>query len=101
MGVVMTLIAIELKKKAVTKDNLCPYCVGSGQLTCAQCCGTGTLVMSNQETGKEVSMACPMCGGRAQITCINCKGDGRSTPVMLDRKASRDPETEMEDVGMA
>jgi DnaJ-class molecular chaperone len=97
----MTLIAIEAKKKDVQKDNECPYCCGGGELTCAQCLGTGALVMSNENTGKIVSMACPSCGGRAQVTCINCKGDGRSTPVFLNRRASRDPETELEDVGMA
>ena len=41
-----------------------------------------------------------LCGGRTVHTCENCKGRGRFIPTMLDARVSRDPETELEEIGL-
>ena len=43
---------------------------------------------------------CPACEGRKVHTCENCKGRGRFIPMMLDSRISRDPESELEEVGL-
>ena len=40
------------------------------------------------------------CEGIGHVTCINCKGDGKLVPTMLDAAVSRDPESELDDIGM-
>eukprot|EP00614_Pseudopedinella_elastica_P014940 CAMPEP_0172583878 /NCGR_PEP_ID=MMETSP1068-20121228/3415_1 /TAXON_ID=35684 /ORGANISM="Pseudopedinella elastica, Strain CCMP716" /LENGTH=53 /DNA_ID=CAMNT_0013377831 /DNA_START=463 /DNA_END=624 /DNA_ORIENTATION=- len=45
--------------------------------------------------------SCSCCDASGQVTCVNCKGDGRLVPTMLSSTASRDPESELEDIGMA
>jgi hypothetical protein len=37
---------------------------------------------------------------KTYITCINCKGDGRTVPIFLNKQTSRDPESELEEIGM-
>ena len=41
-----------------------------------------------------------MCDGQKVHTCENCKGRGRFIPTMLDSRISRDPESELEEVGL-
>ena len=36
--------------------------------------------------------ACDQCKGRGLVICINCKGDGRATPILLQSRATRNPE---------
>ena len=60
------------------------------RLACAACLGTG---LTDGEP-------CRLCGGRTVHTCENCKGRGRFIPTMLDARVSRDPETELEEIGL-
>mmetsp|Transcript_17049 Transcript_17049/g.53239 ORF Transcript_17049/g.53239 Transcript_17049/m.53239 type:complete len:139 (+) Transcript_17049:32-448(+) len=87
VGVLGSVVAIEAKKMKVQKSKDCPYCNGRGSLVCAGCLGQG---------GPD----CPVCFGVHVIPCENCKGRGRFIPTMLDRRASRDPETAAEDIGL-
>ena len=101
VGVVGTLIALEIKKKKVQSRSSCPYCTPGptpGRLACAECLGTGLLLGVDGDT--KTKCVCPRCNGRGTVVCVNCKGDGRALPTILDAKVSRDPETEMEEVGM-
>jgi DnaJ-class molecular chaperone len=98
-GVVGTLVALEFKKMEVRERAQCPYCIGTGQLTCATCLGCG-VVTSTREDGVAMQQSCPDCEGTGYTTCINCKGDGRLVPTMLDTSVSRDPESELDDIGM-
>ncbi|KAG5177080.1 hypothetical protein JKP88DRAFT_248994 [Tribonema minus] len=100
VGVIGTLLGIEWKKYNVRQASECCYCRGSGHLVCGQCLGTGELTLVNAVTNKSISLGCPTCSGMTYITCINCKGDGRSVPNFLNRKTSRDPEDELEEIGM-
>lgn len=86
VGVLGSVLAIEVKKMKVQKSKECPYCNGKGSLVCAGCLGE--------------SSDCIVCSGVRVIPCENCKGRGRFIPTMLDRRASRDPETAAEDIGL-
>ena len=46
------------------------------------------------------SAPCPMCNGQCVHSCENCKGRGRFIPTMLDARVSRDPESELEEIGL-
>ena len=43
VGVVGTMVALEVKMRQVNERSKCPYCSGSGQLTCARCYGQQTV----------------------------------------------------------
>lgn len=82
IGVMSVALYVEIRK--ITEKNLegCPYCLGNGVILCGVCVGSGMLNGS----------ACPNCDTNGHITCINCKGDGRVTPILLQSKATRNPE---------
>jgi len=89
----------------VNERSKCPYCSGSGQLTCARCYGLQKIKLrrgaeGGGEGGRIEEEPCPSCLGVGTVVCINCKGDGLAIPVMLDKKVSRDPETRLEEYGM-
>eukprot|EP00904_Undaria_pinnatifida_P004877 jgi/Undpi1/1519/HiC_scaffold_11.g04909.m1 len=105
VGVMGTLTAIQIKINEVKELTACPYCRSTGQLACATCYGIGsvsipdTIDSSNAVT--TTTLTCPSCRGQTFITCVNCRGDGRGVPLFLNKKVSRDPESEIEDVGYA
>lgn len=69
--------------------------MGTGGLTCAECLGTGTRTTTAGET-----LTCGLCSGQGVHSCENCKGRGRFIPTMLDSRISRDPESELEELGL-
>ena len=83
VGVMSVAFILELIK--INKKNLevCPYCMGNGEILCGSCLGSGT--------ADTESCSCGTCMGRGLVLCINCKGDGRETPIMLLSKAVRNP----------
>jgi len=87
IGVLGSVVAIEMKKAKVQLSKNCPYCMGTGSLMCAACLGAN-------------DPSCPVCAGQGLVSCENCKGRGRFIPTMLDRRASRDPESAAEDIGL-
>ena len=87
--------AIEAKKQKVKASKRCPYCMGTGQIECASCLGAGVRTTLG---GDEVM--CGVCNGRGVHSCENCKGRGRFIPTLLDARISRDPESELEEVGL-
>ena len=87
--------AIEAKKVKTLKSKQCPYCMGTGAITCARCLGSGVVMNAAGE-----SAPCPMCNGQCVHSCENCKGRGRFIPTMLDARVSRDPESELEEIGL-
>lgn len=95
----------QLKINQVKELTSCPYCRSSGQLPCATCYGVGSVTIQDTVGSSNVvtttTLTCPCCRGNTFVTCINCKGDGRAVPLFLNKKASRDPESEIEDVGYA
>ena len=106
-GVMGTLVALEFKKMEVRERAQCPYCIGTGHLTCATCLGSGVVTCTREIVGENgmvtlsvTKQSCPDCNADGYITCVNCKGDGRLVPTMLDTSVSRDPESELDDIGM-
>lgn len=104
----------KLKINQVKELTACPYCRSSGQLPCATCYGVGSVTIPDMDTAvvssggggggggvTTTTLTCPSCRGKTFISCVNCKGDGRGVPLFLNKKVSRDPESEIEDVGYA
>jgi hypothetical protein len=84
VGVMSVMFILELRKvQDKTDEEFCPYCMGNGEILCGTCLGSTKLANGAQ---------CTSCQGRGLVTCINCKGDGRITPILLQSKATRDPE---------
>lgn len=54
----------------VTQSGDCPYCGGSGELTCSYCMGAGTIGFGM------FANICPACGGAGKIKCSSCNGTG-------------------------
>ena len=95
-----TVLFMEWKKVKVMKDKQCAYCSGGGSITCGICLGAGALVGGGVGAAALATQTCPGCEGVGSVSCVNCKGTGRMTPLFLDSRLSRDPETEMEDIGI-
>jgi len=90
-GVMGVMFALELQK--VTMDKRaegCPYCMGNGEILCGICRGNGRCAPDGERCNPDGS--CDLCDGRGLVQCINCKGDGRLIPIVLQNKATRDPE---------
>lgn len=96
VGVMSVMILLEVTKvQDKQEEEFCPYCMGNGEILCATCCGNRYNNNSNSRSSSassDSSNLCPTCSGRGLIICVNCKGDGRITPIILQSKASRDPE---------
>eukprot|EP00613_Pedinella_sp_CCMP2098_P003204 CAMPEP_0171617622 /NCGR_PEP_ID=MMETSP0990-20121206/14221_1 /TAXON_ID=483369 /ORGANISM="non described non described, Strain CCMP2098" /LENGTH=163 /DNA_ID=CAMNT_0012182191 /DNA_START=238 /DNA_END=729 /DNA_ORIENTATION=- len=110
---------------------LCPYCNGEGVITCASCCGCGSVLVAGTEEvgsdspvgggssaeGKSMLVAnggvaaalkpcqCGICEGIGVVACVNCKGEGVSVPVVLQRKQTDmntdELEMALEEMGVA
>ena len=92
VGVMGTLIALELKKQNVISRSDCPYCQGAGKLPCAQCYGSGVMLVKTagaaDDPALRMSVPCSCCKGTALITCVICRGDGQAVPVLLEQKGA-------------
>ncbi|CAM9794580.1 unnamed protein product [Discosporangium mesarthrocarpum] len=103
VGVMGTLIQLELKQERLKTRRNCPYCSGTGKLPCARCCGGGVVLVKSPVTGSVVSLPCPTCGGKKTVECLNCRGDGRAVPRELDPKtpeAIMEEDWKLEEIGM-
>jgi hypothetical protein len=75
-------IIIEIfKLQSKNTQDMCPYCMGNGQMLCTSCFAFA----------KE-GQPCSVCDDRGLVVCINCKGDGRTIPLLLQSKATREPD---------
>jgi len=83
VGIMGTMMALEVKTKQDAGLDACPYCMGYGEILCASCLGNGI----------KAGATCPCCGGGGAVECINCKGDGRVTPLILQNQSVRDPDS--------
>ena len=88
VGVMGMAFIVETRKLQDESLDMCPYCMGSGEILCGECLGSG--LSMDAETGNQVQ--CSSCQGRKQVLCINCKGDGRNTPIILQSRSARDPD---------
>ncbi|CAM9605902.1 unnamed protein product [Scytosiphon promiscuus] len=102
VGVLGTLIQLELKQEKLKSRRNCPYCDGSGKLVCALCCLAGTFTTKLPGSDVYSTLPCPGCAGKKYIACLNCRGDGRAVPRELDRKTADAAEVDLrlEEIGM-
>jgi len=111
VGVFGTLLTYEKGRFKMKQRILCPYCEGSGVITCGACCGCGRTVPVGANnvvpgTGGEAAVSqCATCGGLGVVACVNCKGEGVTVPVVLQRKEMKDVLDEfdlaLEEMGIA
>jgi DnaJ-class molecular chaperone len=92
VGCMGTLIALELAKQRVKEREGCPYCSGKGKLPCAQCYGSGVILVQTSQDGLRLSIPCQSCKGQRAVDCNICRGDGLSIPSLLEKKLSDVPE---------
>jgi len=94
IGVIGTLVYYEKRRFKMLERVLCPYCQGSGFLTCAVCHGAESLQVRPGAEGAqdgsggaaEDEILCPNCDGAGAVMCPNCKGEGLSMPGQLLRQ---------------
>jgi hypothetical protein len=80
VGAVGTLLAT-LAKRDQVKDRLkCPYCEGTGIITCARCLGSSQLATRDPVTGEMSYAGCEYCESSGSVVCINCQGSGLNVP---------------------
>ncbi|CAM9320833.1 unnamed protein product [Ectocarpus fasciculatus] len=102
VGVLGTLIQLELKQEKLKSRRNCPYCDGSGKLVCGVCFSAGTFSVKQPGSDAYSTLPCPGCSGKKYIRCLNCRGDGRAVPRELDRKTADAAEVDLrlEEIGM-
>ncbi|MCO5579441.1 hypothetical protein L7F22_033296 [Adiantum nelumboides] len=81
VGVISSLMVVEMNNAKLQEQKRCRYCLGTGYLACARCSGTGALVMAEavSTAGKSdkrlrplTNQRCPNCSGAARVMCPTC-----------------------------
>ncbi|KAG0612703.1 hypothetical protein M758_6G046900 [Ceratodon purpureus] len=71
VGVITTLMVVELNNVKRQEQQRCRYCHGTGYLACARCAGSGSIVAI--ENGEPTSsQRCPNCAGATKVMCPTC-----------------------------
>lgn len=83
VGVMGTLIALEVGRARARLRKQCPYCCGSGRLPCGQCCTIG--YMPSRTTLPAAQERCELCHAQGYVMCNHCEGEGRLLPVSYER----------------
>lgn len=69
VGVITSLMVVELNNVKRQEKQRCRYCHGTGYLACARCAGSGAIVAMD---GGASSERCPNCAGAAKVMCPTC-----------------------------
>lgn len=72
VGVITCLLFIEINNVQEQARKDCVYCNGKGYLGCAQCQGSGRLIVEGKST------ACTTCTGTSKVMCVSCLSTGRA-----------------------
>jgi hypothetical protein len=83
VGVMGTLIALEVGRARARVRKQCPYCSGSGRLACGQCCTIGAL--PSRSDLPSAQRPCDVCNSAGYVQCMHCEGEGRLLPVEYER----------------
>lgn len=71
VGVITSLMVVELNNVKRQEHQRCRYCHGTGYLACARCAGSGSIVAL--ENGEPTSsQRCPNCAGATKVMCPTC-----------------------------
>jgi len=80
VGVLSALMAVEINNVKKQIEQRCPYCSGSGYLTCMACSGTGKIHEPATADAASASSAeareCETCSGTGKVLCVSCLGTG-------------------------
>lgn len=80
VGVISSLIVVEINNVKQQEDKACKYCQGTGYLACARCSATGTSasmasalnLSSAQQRSSSVQGRCSNCSGTGKVMCPTC-----------------------------
>lgn len=80
VGVISSLIVVEINNVKQQEQKTCKYCHGTGYLACARCSATGSstssIVHGTHQFIQQSSLAsterCPNCSGTAKVMCPTC-----------------------------
>ncbi|BAM83426.1 hypothetical protein, conserved [Cyanidioschyzon merolae strain 10D] len=91
IGVLGTLLTLELAQTRARERMQCPYCSGRGKLVCGQCLALGTLPNRKSPDG---TVPCRLCGRSGYVPCNHCEGTGRLFQEEVERAALQTYEQE-------
>lgn len=66
VGVMGTLITLEIRRQRRNERKQCPYCIGTGKLPCGHCYTLGYVPCADSVTAQRV---CEACGGTGYVEC--------------------------------
>ncbi|MCO5603950.1 hypothetical protein L7F22_058107 [Adiantum nelumboides] len=79
VGVISSLMVVEVNNVKQQEHKKCIYCHGTGYLACARCSGSGGIAMKSVSLlgGSNGAIAptsqrCPNCSGAARVMCPTC-----------------------------
>ncbi|KAM3320235.1 protein ORANGE, chloroplastic [Capsicum chacoense] len=81
VGVISSLMVVEINNVKQQEHKRCKYCLGTGYLACARCSNTGALVLIEpvstiNRTDKPLpppkTERCPNCSGSGKVMCPTC-----------------------------
>lgn len=82
VGVMGTLIALEVNRQKAKERKQCPYCRGCGKLPCGNCCTLGSVPSRVAPLAQD---DCPVCVSTGYVECNHCEGTGRLVPIEYER----------------
>ncbi|KAK4534753.1 hypothetical protein CDCA_CDCA02G0778 [Cyanidium caldarium] len=91
VGVMGTLIALELLKTRIRERKQCPYCAGRGRLVCGQCYALGHRPAGDGHHGAN---PCNQCDSSGYVTCNHCEGSGSLLPFEAEQALLKSYEDE-------
>eukprot|EP00250_Pteridium_aquilinum_P012490 c20757_g1_i1 orf=227-1201(+) len=79
VGVISSLMVVEVNNVKQQEHKKCIYCHGTGYLACARCSGSGALAVkpvsplgSSNGASSPTLRRCPNCSGAARVMCPTC-----------------------------
>jgi hypothetical protein len=82
VGVLGTLVTLEVLQSRARERKQCPYCSGRGKLVCGRCFALGSLPSARSPGGVA---PCQVCGHTGYVPCNHCDGTGRMFPGETER----------------
>ncbi|GFQ06181.1 hypothetical protein PHJA_002762100 [Phtheirospermum japonicum] len=81
VGVISSLMVVEINNVKLQEHKRCKYCLGTGYLACARCLSTGSLVLvdpvstlneGDQPLSPPKTERCSNCSGSGKVMCPTC-----------------------------
>lgn len=81
VGVISSLMVVEINNVRQQEHKRCRYCHGTGYLACARCSGSGSLIVAEPVASvgyderplqEPTTQRCPNCSGAAKVMCPTC-----------------------------